>query len=94
VDLSEAIIKNEKIDTILGISYLQLRDNEEHHNKLFYDRWGIPWKHEKGTLYYSDETYGSKYFREWNEANMRGPELSHKKFFTPEEFEKIKPSYL
>lgn len=92
--LEKARIAIEKTDVDFGIDFEELKTNLQNHNKVFWDKWGIPWKYEDNILYYSDEGYNSKEEREWNEAYMKGCDLPYKTFFTPEQFEKIKPSYL
>lgn len=92
--LEKAHIEIEKVNVDFGINFEELKNNPQNHNKEFWDKWGIPWKYENDTLYYSDEGYNSKYKREWNEANMGGCDLPYKKYFTLEQFKKIKPSYL
>lgn len=96
IDLKQAIIDNEKTDVNFGITYEEMRTNKAYHNKLFYDKWGIPWKIRGNILRFSEEGYypNRKRYKYWEEANMDGCELSYKKFFTEEEFIKIKPSYL
>jgi len=92
--LEKARIEIEKIDVGFGIKFTELKNNLNHHSKLFYTKWGIPYKYENGQLYYSDDGYHPRCKRTWDEAYMEGFDLPYVTFFTPREFQRIKPWYL
>lgn len=94
--LRHAIIENAKSRVDFGISFEQLKSNKEYHNKIFFDKWGIPWKFIDGQIYFNERGYPRKRFKSdlWNKGHIEAIEFKVMKFFTREEFEKVKPEYL
>ena len=97
LSLRQKIIDNEKTDYGFGIDFTTLKEHTICHNRIYYDKWGIPWKYVDEVLYYNEKGYRkskSALTDGWAKAYMEGFDLQYKTFFTTIEFDKIKPSYL
>jgi len=97
LDLQQVIIDNEKTDFGFGIDFTTLKEQTICHNRIYYDKWGIPWKYVDDVLYYNEKGYRKSkkaLIDGWAKAHMEGFELPYKTFFSTIEFDKIKPDYL
>jgi len=97
LSLRQKIIDNEKTDYGFGINFTTLKEHTICHNRIYYDKWGIPWKYVDEVLYYNEKGYRKSkraLIDGWAKAHMEGFELPYKTFFTTWEFNEIIPDYL